>query len=133
MYKSTRAAEELRKFGLTLFCAMGFLGGLVLWRKGDTGFFFWGMGIMILLAGLIKPRLLGSIHKGWMGISFLTSFFVTHLILALMYYVFFTPMGLVIKALGKDLLRLKHDEDVKSYWIRRPRTEFVRERYEKMF
>ncbi len=42
-------------------------------------------------------------------------------------------MGLVMKTMGRDPLRLKHDQDVKSYWIRRPRMEFTKERYERMF
>jgi len=133
MINSNSADKELRTFAFTLSCALGFLGGLVLWRKGETGFLFWGIGIVILLVGLIRPRLLGPIHKGWMGISFLMGFFMTHLILALMYYLVFTPLGLVMRSLGKDPLRLKYDQNAKSYWIRRPRTEFTKERYEKMF
>jgi hypothetical protein len=127
------AAKELRKFSFTLFCVLGFLGGLVLWRKGETGLLFWGIGFVILLIGLIRPRLLGAIQKGWMKLAFLMGFFMTHLILALMYYLVFTPVALVMKTLGKDPLRLKPDHSVKSYWIRRPRAEFTRERYEKMF
>jgi len=68
-----------------------------------------------------------------MGISFLMGFFMTHLILALMYYLVFTPVALVMRALGRDPLRLKYDGDVTSYWMKRPRREFPRESYEKMF
>jgi hypothetical protein len=127
------AAKELRKFSFTLFCVLGFLGGLVLWRKGEAGLLLWGIGIAVFLMGLIKPRSLGAIHKGWMGISFLMGFFMTHLILALIYYLVLTPMALVMRALGKDPLRLKHDRNAVSYWIERPRREFTRQSYEKMF
>ncbi len=133
MNNSTIAAKELRNFAFTLSCALGFLGGLVLFRKGETGLLFCGIGIAILVVGLIRPGLLRPIYKGWMGMSFLIGFFMTHLILALMYYLIFTPVGLVMKALGRDPLRLKHDQNAKSYWIKRPRMEFTRERYEKMF
>lgn len=126
-------AKELRKFAFTLFCAFGFLGGLVLWRKGETGVLFLCIGTVMLLMGLIKPRLLRPVHRGWMGISFLMGFFMSHLILALMYYLVFTPMALVMRALGKDPLRLKRDRNATSYWLKRPQTEFKRERYEKMF
>lgn len=133
MNNSNSAAKELRDFAFTLSCALGFLGGVILWRKGEIGFLFWVIGMVILSMGLLRPRLLVPINKVWMGISFLMGFFMTHLILALMYYLIFTPVGLVMKTLGKDPLSLKHDPNVKSYWIKRPREEFNRESYEKMF
>jgi amino acid permease len=133
MINSNSADKELRTFAFTLSCALGFLGGLVLWRKGETGFLLWVIGLVILSMGLLKPRLLGPIHKGWMGISFLMGFFMTHLILALMYYLVFTPVALIMRALGKDPLRLKRDQNAKSYWISRPRSEFTKESYERMF
>jgi hypothetical protein len=68
-----------------------------------------------------------------MRISLFMGFFMTHLILALIYYLVFTPVALLMRALGRDPLRLKHDRNAKSYWIKRPRTEFLKESYEKMF
>ena len=133
MNKKEIALKELRKFGFTLSCALSILGGFVLWRKGEAGLLLWGIGIAVFLMGLIKPRSLGAIHKGWMKLAFLMGFFMTHLILALMYYLVFTPVALVMKTLGKDPLRLKHDRNAKSYWIKRPRREFTKESYEKMF
>ncbi len=63
-------------------------------------------------------------------------FFMTHLILALMYYLVFTPVGLVMKALGRDPLRLKFNKNAESYWVKRKREAaefFGKERYERMF
>ncbi|MFX0145267.1 MAG: SxtJ family membrane protein [Candidatus Hodarchaeota archaeon] len=133
MINSNSGEKELRTFAFTLSCALGFLGGLVLWRKGEMGSLLWVIGMVILSMGLLKPRLLGPIHKGWMGMSFLIGFFMTHLILALMYYLVFTPVALVMRILGKDPLRPNYDRNAKSYWKRRPRERFTRESYEKMF
>ena len=130
---SNSADKELRTFAFTLSCSLGFLGGFVLWQKGETGFLLWIIGMVILSLGLLKPRLLRPIHQGWMGMSFAMGFFMTHLILALMYYLVFTPVALVMRASGKDPLRLKHDRNVKSYWIKRPHREFTKQSYEKMF
>ncbi|NIN00913.1 MAG: hypothetical protein GTO24_23360 [candidate division Zixibacteria bacterium] len=127
------SVKDLRKFAITLFCALGILGGLFLWRKGDLGFLFWCIGVMILLAGLIRPGLLRPIQRGWMRAALLIGFFMTHLILALIYYLVFTPVGLVMRALGRDPLRLKFDQNAESYWIKKEHTGFGRERYERMF
>lgn len=133
MINSTDADKELRSFAFTLSCFLGFLGGLVLWQKGETGYLLWVIGMVILSLGLLKPRLLRPIHNGWMGMSFVMGFFMTHLILALLYYLVITPVALVMRALGKDPLRLRHDRNVVSYWIERPRREFTRQSYERMF
>ncbi len=127
-------AKELKKFAITVSCALGILGGLFLWRKGDLAFLFWAVGVILLLLGLIKPVLLGPIQRAWMRAALFIGFFMTHLILALMYYLVFTPVGLVMKALGRDPLRLKFNKNAESYWVKREAAEFFgKERYERMF
>ena len=125
--------EELQKFAITLFFALGILGGLILWRKGGIGFLFLGIAVAFLPVGLIRPVLLGPIYKGWMTIAMWMGFVMTHFILALMYYLVFTPVGLVMRFLGKDPLKIKFAKDVDSHWIKRQETELPRERYEKMY
>lgn len=133
MNSSKTDRKELRKFAITVFCALGILGAVFLWRRGESGYLFWIIGVALLGLGLMKPRLLGPIHKVWMRLAFLIGFVMTHLILAAMYYLVFTPMGLVMRIFGRDPLRLKQDENAESYWIRRHWTEFAKERYEKMY
>jgi len=40
-------------------------------------------------------------------------------VLGIMFFVVITPMALVMRALGKDLLRLRFDRAAASYWIDR--------------
>lgn len=126
-------SRELRRFAITLFIALGIFGGLVLWRRGEIGLVFWGIGLGLFTVGLVRPKILGPVYRGWIAVAFLMGFVMTHFILALMYYLVFTPMGLVMRVLGRDPLRLEFDRNAKSYWIRRQPTEFIRERYEKMY
>lgn len=126
-------SKELKKFGITLFVALTILGGLLLWRKGGIGFLFWGIGIAFLLVGVTKPERLASTYRGWMRISMWMGFVMTHLILALMFYCVFTPIGLVMRLMGRDPLNLKAPKGVDSYWVKKPQTAPQRERYEKMY
>jgi hypothetical protein len=125
--------KELQKFAITLFFALGILGALILWRKGGIGFLFWGIAALFLLVGLIRPVLLGSTYRGWMTMAMWMGFVMTHFILALMYYLVFTPVGVVMWLLGKDPLKIKFRKDANSYWIKRQQTELQRETYEKMY
>ena len=58
---------------------------------------------------------------------------VSPLIMAVIYFAVATPTGLVMRALGKDPLRLKHDPDARSYWIHRdppgPERESMRNQF----
>jgi len=68
----------------------------------------------------VRPTLLSGASKLWMKFSLMLSRIMNPLVIALMYYVVFVPVGLILRALGKDMLRLKADRNALSYWI--PRT-----------
>jgi hypothetical protein len=133
MDTTERDIKEIRKFAVTLFFALAVLGGLILWRRGQAGLFFWMAGVSLLVVGLIKPAVLKPIQKAWMTLATYMGFVSTHIILAITYYVVFTPVGLVMRVLGRDPLRLRHTGENESYWIRREQTEFRPEIYERMF
>ena len=42
---------------------------------------------------------------------------MTTVILTLTYFLAITPMGLLVRALGKDLLGMRGDPTVESYWV----------------
>jgi len=50
-----------------------------------------------------------------------------------MYYLVVTPIGIVMRMLGKDFLGKRIDKKGKTYWIKREQKVYVKERYEKMF
>ncbi|MCX5908702.1 MAG: SxtJ family membrane protein [Deltaproteobacteria bacterium] len=125
--------RELRKFALTLFIALEIMGSLILWRKGQIGFIFLGIGAAFLLIGIIEAGFLRPIYRVWMRLAMLMALIMTHLILAVLYYALFSPAALVMRMLGKDPLKLKVANDAGSFWVKRPQGEFKKERYEKMY
>jgi hypothetical protein len=125
--------QELRSFALTISVALGIVGALVLWRKGPMGFIFIAIGAVILLAGLVWPKSLAPLFKVWMTLALVLGFIMSHIILALVYYLVLSPIGLFMKILGKDPLTLRFDPKADSYWVRRKKKEWRRENYEKMF
>jgi hypothetical protein len=126
-------AKELRKFSIILFLAFGILGLLVFWRKGEAGLVLCGIGFALLLCGLIRPKLLSYVYRGWMTLSLILGFLMSHLILLLMYYLVFAPIGIVTRLFGRDILRRQFDKNRKTYWIKKEQNVLGKERYEKMF
>ena len=125
--------KELRKFSIILFIAFGILGVVIFWRRGEAGLILCGIGLAFLLCGLTVPKALLYPYKGWMRLSFILGFLMTHLILSLLYYLVLTPIGVVMRMFGKDFLCKQMDKNATTYWIKKDHKVYAKERYEKMF
>ena len=62
---------------------------------------------------------LGPLNRLWLKFGLLLYKVMNPLILGLLFFVTIMPIGLVMRAFGKDFLRLKLDRNAKSYWIDR--------------
>jgi hypothetical protein len=69
----------------------------------------------------LSPAALAPLNRVWTRFGLLLHRIVSPVVLGVMFFVVVTPMGLIMRALGKDPLRLRFDRDARSYWIdRRP-------------
>ena len=59
---------------------------------------------------------LGPVEKVWMKVAEALGFVSTRVILTVAFYLIIVPVGLVIRLLGRDLLSLKINRDVDTYW-----------------
>src|SRR5918996_3929404 len=69
--------------------------------------------------GLVKPSLLAPLNRLWTRFGLVLHSVVNPLVMGLLFYLVVTPTGLVMRMMGRDLLRLKADPDARSYWIER--------------
>ncbi len=129
--KSTR--KELRNFGIVMAVAFG-LAGIIMFFKGNF-MYLHSLAISgaFLVLGLFIPKALLPLQKVWMGIAVVIGFFVSRIILTLLFFLLITPMGLFLKLIGKDLLKIKFNHKLNSYWITKETKEFNKEQYEKQF
>jgi hypothetical protein len=88
--------------------------------------------LMIGLIGWRSPSALRWLYVGWSCAAFPVAWVVSHLLLAGVYYLVITPIGLMLRLLGHDLLGLKIDRSAESYWTPRQTTE-DRQRYFRQF
>jgi hypothetical protein len=72
-----------------------------------------------LLVALVYPRLLGPLNRLWLKVGLLLYKVMNPIVLGLLFFVTIMPIGLVMRAMGKDFLRLRLDSGAKSYWIDR--------------
>ena len=70
------------------------------------------LGVIFLLITLIKPEILLPLNKLWMRFGFLLSLFVSPLIMAIIFCGIFTPLGLFMRIIGRDELKLKFSKNI---------------------
>jgi hypothetical protein len=131
--KNIKAKKELRKFGITVGSVFVLLGLLLCWRGKGYYYYFLILGGAFIIPGVIVPMILRPVEKVWMGAAKRMGWVMTRVILSILFFLVFTPMGLVAKLFGKQFLDLKIDKRKKSYWGYREKKEFNRGDYEKQF
>jgi hypothetical protein len=83
------------------------------------------------LIGLVWPRLIKPIFVGWMVLVFPIGWLISHILLAIVFYLIFTPVASLFRILGRDALALKPRPNLASYWILKPKpkakSEYLRQ------
>ena len=85
--------------------------GLRIWALVASMIFF--------LLAFIAPKVLVFPNKLWFKFGLLIGSIVAPIVMAFVYFVTVLPTGLIMRLLGKDLLKQKLDKNAKSYWIER--------------
>jgi hypothetical protein len=80
---------------------------------------FVAASLFFLLFALVLPKALSPLNWVWTRFGLLLHQIVSPLVLGLLFLAVFTPMGLAMKLLGSDPLRLRFDPKAKSYWLER--------------
>jgi len=125
--------KDLRNFGITFGVVLGMLAGALWWEGKDTYTIFIVLSMVFFFLGFILPNLLKPLQKVWMILAVVLGWFMTRLILSVLFYLVFTFIGVGSRLFGKKFLGLNIDKSKKSYWVYREPTEFTREKYEKQF
>jgi len=117
--------KELREFGLTIGAILVILGVVALLRSKAAYPYLLAMGFLLAALGLTIPQVLKPLQKAWMAFSIVLGFVMSRVILAIVFYAVMTPMGLLTRILGKDILDQRMDRKEVSYWKKRagPRKE----------
>ena len=107
-----------RSFGL-LFFIVFFVIAFWSFRGDVSQIKVWSIGLSIafLVLGLINSKLLTPLNKFWHYLGIVLGMVISPVVMAIIYFLVVSPIGLVMRVLGKDLLKLKTDKNIKSYWI----------------
>ena len=124
--------RDLRKFGLMVGGVFLGLGLLFFLRHKPWWPWFVGPGAPLFGLGAILPRSLKWIYVAWMTLAMLLGAVVSTILLAILFCLVVTPLGLIARLAGKDFLSQKLELDAVSHWrtrdISKPKAKHEHER-----
>ena len=114
-----KSQNSNRSFGLLFFIVFIVVG---LWPliKGETAnIYLILISLFFLIFGLINSKILSPFNKAWIKLGEILGLIIAPIIMALVYFIILTPISLIVRMLGKDLLGLKFLKKQDTYWTRR--------------
>ena len=87
----------------------------------SAGLHIWALVVLIIffLLAFLAPKILVLPNKLWFKFGLLIGSIVAPIVMAFVYFFTVLPTGLIMRLLGKDLLKQKLDKNAKSYWVKR--------------
>ena len=76
------------------------------------------VSFIFLVLGLLNSKLLNPLNFVWIKFGELLGIIIAPIVMALIYFIILTPIGLFMRLIGKDLLNTKFSKN-RSYWIKR--------------
>ena len=114
----TPDARELRKFALSMLVGFGIIGAIVAFRHGaivSSTTALWALGAG-LAAGAMIPGVGRYVFLAVYLATGVLGFVISRVLMTVMFYALFTPIALILRLTGKDLLHLRRNPG-STEWI----------------
>ena len=105
-----------RSFGIVFFVVFFLIALYPLIHNEEIRIWSLIISLIFLILGLINSRTLNPLNKLWFKFGILLGKIVSPIIMGIIFFLVVTPIGFIMRVLGKDLLNLKFNAN-KSYWI----------------
>ena len=112
-------SSSSRSFGFLISGIFLIIAFFPIFFDGNFKIVYFIISIILFFVSIFYPKIFSVPNKLWFKFSMLLGAIVAPLVMALIYFVTVTPIGLLMRLLGKDLLNKKIDKSLKSYWQER--------------
>ena len=111
-----------KSFGLLFFVVFLIIGLWPLKNGENLNIYFITASVVFLILGLLNSKLLTPLNKSWIKLGEILGIIIAPIVMALVYFVILTPVSLIVRMFGKDLLNLKFLKEKDTYWIKRKKS-----------
>ena len=107
-----------KSFGILFFVVFVIIAFYPILSNGQIRYLFLIPAIIFLTLAFLKPTLLKPFNSAWIKLGETLGKIIAPIVMFLLFFLIVTPMGLLVRMFGKDLLKIKFSKD-NSYWIKR--------------
>lgn len=101
-------ANPEKSFGVSVGAVLLLIAAVLVWRdRVTTAEIVGGIGAVLLILGLVQPRLLKWPSAIWWKFALVLGYVNARIILSLIFIIVFSPLGLLWRVIGKDPLAKK--------------------------
>ena len=119
MEKASVKISSNRSFGLLFFIVFLAISLWPLKSQEDLRLWAFILALIFFVLGILNSKFLTPLNKLWMKFGIFLGSIISPFVMGVVFFMVFTPVGLIMRFLGKDLLRIKKSKFVSTYWISR--------------
>ena len=119
MKKVSVKISSNRSFGFVFFVVFLVISLWPLKSQGDLRLWAFILSLIFLVLGVLNSKFLTPLNKLWYKFGILLGSIVSPIVMGVVFFIVVTPIGLIMRFLGKDLLRINKNKIVSTYWINR--------------
>ena len=108
-----------RSFGILFFLVFLGFGLCPLTKEMSPKIYLIIISVIFLILGLLNSKLLSPLNNLWIKFGEILGKVIAPIVMAVVYFLILTPISLLVRLFGKDLIEMKFNNNVKSYWIKR--------------
>ena len=107
-----------RSFGIVFFIVFLLIALYPLIYSGEIRVWSAIISLILLALGVLNSKILTPLNKLWFKFGIFLSKIISPLIMGIIFFLVVTPIGLIMRIFGKDVLNLKYNKN-QSYWIKK--------------
>jgi|TARA_A100001011_G_scaffold246805_1_gene255055 hypothetical protein len=108
-----------RSFGILFFIVFLILGLYPTLKGNSPNIYLISISIPFIILGIINSKILTPLSNAWIKLGEILGIIIAPIVMAIIYFFILTPISLIVRIFGKDLLSIKFDKQVNTYWINR--------------
>ena len=108
-----------RNFGLVFFIVFFIVSTWPLTNEEPVRIWSAIISSVFLILGLMNSKLLTPLNKLWFKFGMILGAIIAPIVMGVVFFLVITPIGFIMRIMGKDLLKKRYDKKKETYWVKR--------------
>ena len=118
-----KSKSSNKSFGILFFIVFLIIGAWPLFKGNEANLYFLFTSMVFLILGLLNAKILTPLNNSWVKLGEILGKIISPIVMLTIFLFVVTPIAILIKIAKKDILNLKFNNKIESYWIERKENE----------